>query len=156
MISTIIIEPALHDPLDLLRDGACGARPPVLAFWGCAGWHMQPELRMDGPIPLGWSVREPLHKTSLGWCHHAKVMLRRALVLAHAGRPVPEGCDRMDWALHRGAGRPGRSRTYSHTPFPPNLPEALEWPFEQAWIATNLHQAGRLILLDDEMQEVSP
>lgn len=155
MISTIIIEPAANDPLGLLHDGVCGARPPVLVFWGCAGWHMEPELNTDAPIPLGWSVRDPVHKTSRGWCHHAKVMLRRALVLAYAGKPVPEGCDRVDWVLHRGAGRPGRARTYSHTQFPAGLSPDLEWPFKQGWIATHLQQAGTLLLLDENLREVT-
>lgn len=157
MISTIIIEPIEGDPLGLLRAGVCGAGPPVLTFWGCGGAHYDGRgVDTRDPVPLGWSDLEPPHKVEHGWCHHAKVHLRHGLVLAFRGKPVPEGCDRVDWALHRGAGRPGRARTYSHTAFPDGLPQVLEWPFEQGWIAVHLQGAGTLRLLDDSMQEVTP
>ena len=73
VIHTILLIPNDGDPLGLLAEGACGARPPRMAF--------------DDPGVVGFPGRWSL---TLG---HGRT---RALVLAYAGQAVPEGCDRLD------------------------------------------------------------
>lgn len=72
-ISTILLVPEEGDPHGLLAAGVCGARPPVMCLA---------------------SADEPWAK----WCGDTETCTR-ALVLAHDGKPVPEGCDRADHAL---------------------------------------------------------
>lgn len=67
-IRGVILVPAAGDPLGLLREGPCGARPPT----ACRA------------VPgEGW----------LPWCGD-RVTCARALVLAWDGEPVAEGLDR--------------------------------------------------------------
>ena len=72
-IKAILLIPHKGDPQGLLKEGPCGARPPM-AYWYKGAW-----------APC----------TARAAHSHDK---RRALVLAWDGKPVREGCDRADWS----------------------------------------------------------
>ena len=72
-IKAILLVPAEGDPHGLLKEGPCGARPPM-AYWYKGAW-----------APC----------TARAAHSHDK---RRALVLAWDGKTVREGCDRADWS----------------------------------------------------------
>jgi len=65
-VYAVLLVPAEGDPHGLLREGMCGARPPL-------AW-------MNGP------------RWVFGWASERAHV--RALVLAWGGKPVPEGLDR--------------------------------------------------------------
>ena len=98
-ISTLLLVPAEGDPHGLLAKGPCGARPPT----------MERHTHKDG----GSCWR------GVDQCTRARLLVAtpvRALVLAHEGEPVPEGCDRAarawsticveEWVSGILAGRP--------------------------------------------------
>ena len=70
-IKAILLVPSEGDPHGLLREGPCGARPPM-AVEGSESWSACPWYPECGAI-------------------------RASLVLAWDGKPVREGCDRADW-----------------------------------------------------------
>jgi len=76
-IRAVLLVPEEGDPYGLLREGPCGARPPIAVDFGS---------------PVGWLGG--IHKPG-GFLR----VLRRALVLAWDGEVVPEGMDRMVRAL---------------------------------------------------------
>jgi len=74
-ITTVLLVPEEGDPLGLLAEGPCGARPPVAYEWQAVKkWRTY-----DGPLP-------PPERRRPYW--------RGALVLAWDGEPVAEGLDR--------------------------------------------------------------
>lgn len=143
-VKAILLIPA--EGSDLLREGPCGARPPMVVD------HMHKHGA------LCWNP-------TCGRARHLMREGRSALVLAWAGEPVVEGCDRVDWAQHEGRRSltPGRIQTANYTPMREDVPEGLWWPFEKAWLACHAGDhmdawdgsLGTLILLDADGREVS-
>lgn len=75
MIAAILLIPAEGDPLGLLKEGPCGARPPMT----------YDHMHKHGA--LCWNP-------TCGRARHLMREGRRALVLAWDGEPVAEGLDR--------------------------------------------------------------
>lgn len=122
----VLLVPAAGDPLGLLAEGPCGARPPRAALdWrdhGHRRWRDASDPRYD------WPPGTPL-----------------ALVLAWDGEVVPEGVDRLyrsvDW-------RPPRCRQiHSIDRLLSGLSHASAEPG---------HWGGTLVLLDEAGREVAP
>jgi hypothetical protein len=96
MIDTVLLIPAEGDPLGLLSEGVCGARPPTVervrddAEYGCSRWCFSGRTNFSAM------------KQKFGADY------QRALVLAWDGKPVEEGLDRLGrtpnvtrvWALN--------------------------------------------------------
>lgn len=72
-MKAILLIPAPGDPHSLLAPGECGAMAPSAFRCACKRWR----VGGDGPCTCGYGAS-----------------LDRALVLAYAGEPVVEGCDR--------------------------------------------------------------
>ena len=77
-IHAVLLVPEEGDPHGLLREGPCGARPPMAWQNAECRWFPLPHLSYDAAL-LG-----------LEW--------QRALVLAWDGEPVVEGLDRLSRA----------------------------------------------------------
>lgn len=124
----ILFVPEKGDPLGLLADGVCGARPPMAlrwtdatnVYWGACG-------SADVPQTPSCRIYDP----------------GEALVLAWGGKPVPEGMDR----LGRSPGRCGtgwvREVVLVHLGQRPDDSDAL----------TDPDLPGTLVLLDAEGRE---
>ena len=95
-VHAILLVPAEGDPLGLLAEGPCGARPPV-------AWNGH----NNGAPDVWWP-----HPGTPGTARYDTL----ALVLAWDGKPVPEGLDRLErcsgrtrnaeaWVSHAMAGR---------------------------------------------------
>ena len=69
-IKAVLLVPERDDPHGLLREGPCGARPPMAFLWRATDRWL--------PMSLGDETIAP-----------------RALVLAWDGKPVAEGLDRL-------------------------------------------------------------
>ena len=69
-VHAVLLVPAEGDPHGLLREGPCGARPPMAFLWRAVG---------------RWLAMSPGDET----------IAPRALVLAWGGEPVAEGLDRL-------------------------------------------------------------
>lgn len=78
--AAVLLVPAEGDPLGLLAEGPCGARPPVAHRYGLPRLMLAPDARVRW---LG------AHERIRG------VPAERALVLAWDGKPVVEGIDRL-------------------------------------------------------------
>ena len=83
-IKAILLKPTEGDPHGLLREGVCGARPPLAISGHLCGYE---EHR-------NWKSPEDYEYHSD--CYMCSSMA--ALVLAWDGKPVREGCDRADWS----------------------------------------------------------
>jgi hypothetical protein len=79
-IKTVLLVPTEGDPHGLLKEGPCGARPPMA--WYCDDYQAWEQWHrgMDHSEPTAWAVMVERNKC--------------ALVLAWDGEPVPEGMDR--------------------------------------------------------------
>ncbi len=126
-IHNVLLIPAEGDPLGLLAEGPCGARPPAArhkrghADW-LPGWH-----------PKGIPGHEPQWST------------RFALVLAWDGQPVAEGLDRF-WRCWNGSGY------YAFKELGPT-PEV--WLVHIA-VDAEVSCSGTVVLVDAQGQEVQP
>lgn len=135
-IKAVLLVPAEDDPHGLLREGPCGARPPMAYLYKRA-----------------WAPC-----TARGAHSFDK---RRALVLAWGGQTVVEGMDRLDWCRHRGWGRPGRGQSANYVPAHDDVPDTLWRAYENGWLAAHggdhkgIPGIGTLVLLDAEGREVS-
>lgn len=135
-IVSVLLIPATGDPQQLLRDGACGSRPPI---------------RFEGPEISGrarwisWSELasyRTLHRNGAKWIPDFDWDCpRKALVLAWNGEVVPEGTDRA-------ARRAGASSSAVFGVIPCVLDG------EAAPLA--LAGLGTLLCLDAEGREVTP
>jgi hypothetical protein len=86
MTRHVLLVPAPDDPHGLLREGLCGARPPLA-------------IRLTVPCDLHVaSLRCMDWRATIRSCDTG-LSSERALVLAWDGEPVPEGCDRAIRAL---------------------------------------------------------
>ena len=74
-IHAVLLIPAEGDPHGMLREGPCGARPPI-ACWDGERWRSWTDNGCWWPVVPG----------------------RRALVFAWGGKPVAEGMDRATYA----------------------------------------------------------
>jgi len=85
-LCAILLIPALEDPLGLLQEGPCGARPPLA---------MKPDCEIHGAQwILGKEVpccQNAGHSILMGNCVEA-------LVLVWDGKPVREGCGKLEEA----------------------------------------------------------
>jgi len=141
-IAAILLVPRDEDPHGLLREGPCGARPPM----AYRPYNERGRTHYPRWVPFT-SDYEVMESPPFG-----------ALVLAYQGEVVVEGCDRLDWCQHDGrAGTfPGRERRWSHTPEVPGLPENLWKAWEHAYIACHVVRPplGRIVLLNEAGEEI--
>lgn len=86
-VCAVLLVPAEGDPLGLLREGPCGARPPIAE-------HVAEDMHGKGCK----RTREWFAPPQRTCCSMAGLSMlaphRRALVLAWDGEVVPEGCFR--------------------------------------------------------------
>lgn len=103
-IVSVLLIPAAGDPQQLLREGPCGARPPMATVYRYRGW-----LNND---LSDWTIEK------IDPEYVIETQSEQALVLAWKGEVVPEGCDRA----YRAAGdRPERYHRMSE------MPDAGRW-----------------------------
>lgn len=95
-IHAVLLVPAEGDPHGLLREGPCGARPPMV-------WTLRCERCGDIWVPRGGpsskaafqAHRHHWERTGLNARTACRWQGPTALVLAWGGQPVPEGMDRL-------------------------------------------------------------
>ena len=126
MITAVLLVPAEGDPHGLLREGPCGARPPV-ACWDGGRWR-------------AW--------TDNGWWWPV-VPDRCALVLAWDGESVAEGLDRLLRAMVPVMEKNGQAAPRWLANCPAHV------ALEIARLARAMRCFGTLILLDGEGRQVS-
>jgi hypothetical protein len=130
MIAAVLLIPEAGDPLGLLADGVCGARPPVLV-----------------KAPHGWTS-EANYRRYLAHGHNSTplstgpISVPRALVLAWDGEPVAEGIDRLLRVVQAHA-------IGSTWPILPDDPAGMALGMEVAG-------HGARVLLDSSRREVAP
>lgn len=136
-IQAVLLIPAEGDPHGLLREGLCGARPPIAQRCRACGseWHPAETCGRDEclDVAVGHAIGTDLFR------HEPK----EALVIVWDGKPVPEGLHRMFCAL-RGAGHD----------WPPNPHgaltdnEALQWA---QWVAcVDTHFGEVVVVVSDK------
>ncbi len=144
MIAAILLIPTEGDPHGLLREGPCGARPPVVQR--VEHRHQSTEdvrgcIECDGAWPCAFAgelAGAPY------WSHHGSGWPTRALVLAWDGEPVAEGCLRVGW----------RDSIFT---FWRSVSESIEGGATAlAWLRQRCidHDLGTLVLLDAEGREI--
>jgi len=132
-IAAVLLVPTDGDPLGLLAEGPCGARPPIASIWRSSqgntwiagGWQRYSEAALK---QLRVSPREPDF----------------ALVLAWDRKPVAAGLDRLERAAWAALGHAE--------------PTMLGWSDATLpWLRENLppRGVGALVLLDAEGREVT-
>lgn len=132
-VHVVLIVPAESDPHGLLREGPCGARPPIV--------HEAHKQSAFGPNTTVWTTSEATVYTSKKQAPY--MPHRRALALAWEGKPVPEGLDRLGRA-------PAVTREWvSHV-----VGVALGWWPGDVDVLTDHQLPGALVLLDAEGREV--
>ena len=132
MIATILLIPNDGDPLGLLADGVCGAKPPTLDRFSMPTgpkWTNDPIPSLVGPGTFFGIQRDTT-----------------ALVLAHAGQAVPEGMARF-WRVN------GYARRWRHPDQNPDGKLPSRMYLEDAWHAAEF---GRLVFLDEYGAEIEP
>jgi len=141
-IKHILLVPAEGDPHGLLKDGPCGARPPMAAFWMCRDGHQEHGTWMG----IAGGCPHPDHEGRLRPLRIGTGL--SALVLAWDGEPVAGGCFRADtteWHLYVElvtSIMAGERRAWS------------EMPKTNVGALADLGY-GTIVLLDAEGQEVS-
>ena len=81
-VQAVLLIPAAGDPHGLLREGPCGARPPMVY----EGWE-------GDPLRSWWTTASATANASARF--YPSRAHRRALVLAWDGEPVAEGLGRL-------------------------------------------------------------
>lgn len=128
-IKAILIVPKKGDPHGLLKEGPCGARPPM-AVEGNEGWRAWPWYPSTTP-PLP----------------------RAALVLAWDGRAVREGCDRVDWSKV-GSPEPHHSVRDAWATVFPLMDHPEDTDVTVGWLAGLCSELGTIVLLDADGKEI--
>jgi hypothetical protein len=134
-IKAILLVPEEGDPHGLLREGPCGAMPPMMyeAWYAREGGTRQPLVRF-------WTTSEAVANSSRAVCGrqpHAK-----ALVLAYQGKVVVEAMDRLGRAY---MASDGRHSMYTLTTFTMADAEGVrDWSGE----------LGRIVLLNEAGEEI--
>ena len=109
-VHAVLLVPEKGDPHELLREGPCGARPPMAVRrtyprvvhesneWGDPTYNGEKCEACGQP----WPCETPGKVESEGHVRwqpgNRHTTVADALVLAWGGKPVREGCDRADWA----------------------------------------------------------
>ncbi len=125
-IKAILLVPEKNDPHGLLKEGPCGARPPMAARW----------LDSEGR-------REWFHCGSADVPHSPLCRMYdpgEALVLALDGEPVREGC-------YRAADASGYA--------PSAVPGAIECALDGDQMIRSIAKLGTIVLLDADGKETA-
>lgn len=145
-IAAVLIIPAPGDPLGLLAEGSCGARPPVVVQVDVAdGWVADPDA------PLGYVLTVTGEQRWEEWDGEPWQQLGgpRALVLAWDGEPVPEGLFVLWRALWGVMSKNGQA------PPPLTAEPGMHHVLEFGRLADALRCVGTRVLLDSEGREVN-
>lgn len=133
MIAAILLIPEEGDPLGLLREGPCGARPPMA--WYCDDYQAWEQWHrgMDHAEPAAWAAMVE--------------RARCALILAWDGEPVGAGCFAADgWAgMHL---RDTVARAVKANP------ERQQRHLDRVASHVRHYHLGTLVLLDAEGREI--
>jgi hypothetical protein len=153
MIQSILLVPVPAWRERVLIDGPLNAGMPVM-FYGHVYGHRS-SANDDDDGGERWRLTESELLYDYLWGQMVKAP--HALVLAHEGKIVREGCDRLDWCLFNGPEGvvPGRwSISPSRTPMLADLlSDSLFRAWQQAWVASD-RGIGEVVTLDADMQPI--
>lgn len=125
-IKAILLIPTEGDPHGLLREGVCGARPPLAISGHLCGY----EEHRNWKSPEDYEYHSDCYMCSS----------KAALVLAWDGKPVREGCYRAADAIG-----------YA----PSAVPGAIECALDGDQMIRSISELGTIVLLDADGKEIT-
>ena len=148
-VHAVLLVPEDGDPLGLLADGPCGARPPMV--WLVKWWTWEGYDQVQRTAWMTESRFDMMDEETLAGS------ASRALVIAWDGEPVAEGADRL-------ARMPGmESKAANAEGWPDGTIRAPAWlthgdglAYLAHWLPSMAAHLGTIILLDEHGREATP